>query len=348
MPKVSLVVCLRNETAFLKRLLQNCSSCYDDLVVVHDGWEDTQLHPNSPISKEFKDAADDPGLKKPGAPPWEISLDYSKLKKNASDPTGYRPISGAIPRSGLSKLVERHHGRLYVGPRCFQQEPHWPFAWWKARHDWILRLDADEYPSKEMRVWLRGFRKTAFALKNISGFSCLWPFWDGREEFFFTQMEWRPFLFHKQRVSFVGMAEQGPIPAFKWKSTGLTLHHRPHRSSFGLNYVLFRRQSYRWRKCIAASLMRRPIDLPCWHYSRETWPIHWAQIIQKPWSVGLRRFIRILAVNLGSMPKKGFKFFQSELFGAPFHQLLISWTYGFCRLKSGQGYDAHPSANHRV
>jgi hypothetical protein len=199
-----------------------------------------------------------------------------------------------------------------------------------------------------MRVWLRGFRKTAFALKNISGFSCLWPFWDGREEFFFTQMEWRPFLFHKQRVSFVGMAEQGPIPAFKWKSTGLTLHHRPHRSSFGLNYVLFRRQSYRWRKCIAASLMRRPIDLPCWHYSRETWPIHWAQIIQKPWSVGLRRFIRILAVNLGSMPKKGFKFFQSELFGAPFHQLLISWTYGFCRLKSGQGYDAHPSANHRV
>lgn len=348
MPKVSLVVCLRNETAFLKRLLQNCYGCYDDLVVVHDGREDSQLRSNIPISKEFKDAAGDPSLKKPGVPPKEISLDYSKLKKNAPGPKSYQLIPKGTQESKLQQLVAQYRGRLYVGPRCFQQEPHWPFAWWKARHDWILRLDADEYPSREMRIFLNQFRKNASVKKNINGFSCLWPFWDGQKEFCFSPKEWRPFLFHKHHVAFIGMAEQAPIPISDWQSTGLTLHHRPSRPSFGLSYVFLRKQSYLWRECIAASLMLRPIDLPRWHYSRKTWPTHWAQIIHKPWSVGLRRFTRILAGNLSVVPRRGLRFCQTELLGGPLHQLYISWAFGFYRLKSGRRIPYHRLSRREV
>jgi hypothetical protein len=180
-----------------------------------------------------------------------------------------------------------------------------------------------------------GFRACGLFGTDVRNFSL--PKWNG-VLFYFTSNE---FLL-------LGWPNRDRSRLLRWENTGLTLHHRPSRPSFGLSYVFCRKQSYLWRKCISASLLRRPTDLPRWHYNLATWPAHWAQIIQGPWVVGLRRFIRILAGNLGSLPKKGFKFFQSELFGAPFHLLLISWTYGFCRLKSGQGYDAHPSANHRV
>ena len=41
MPALSLVVCLHNEREFLQRLLQKAEGCYDDLVVVHDGPDET-------------------------------------------------------------------------------------------------------------------------------------------------------------------------------------------------------------------------------------------------------------------------------------------------------------------
>jgi len=347
MPKVSLVVCLRNETAFLKRLLQHCTGCYDDLVIVHDGMPENQPPKALSISPP-RDAERGHGLEEPGAPSPQICLDYSNLKKTAQGPKSYLDLSKSAREQNLAKLVDQHHGFLFAGPRCFQQEPHWPFAWWKARHDWILRLDADEYPSVEMRLWLRRFRKASTVARNISGFSCRWPFWDGRGEFCFSMEEWRPFLFHKHRVSFIGMAEQGPIPVFSWRRTGLTLHHRPARPSFGFSYIFFRKQSYSWRTCIAASLMRRPMELPRWRYNRKNWPTHWAQVIQRPWSVGLYRFLRILSVNLASAPKRGLKFCQYELFGAPLHQLCIAWTFGFFCLKSALGIPCRYASKARL
>lgn len=348
MPKVSLVVCLRNETAFLKRLLQHSSGCYDDLVVVHDGPQVEQPHPDYPTAERLRVAEGDWGLRIPGPPPREISLDYSKLKKTAPGPKSYRLVSGRTPRNSLKELVKRNHGHLYLGPRCFQQEPHWPFAWWKARHEWILRLDADEYPSSKMQLWLKEFRKIPRIPNQISGFTCVWPFWDGCEEFVFNRIEWRPFLFHKHRVSFFGMAEQGPIPISKWESTGLTLHHRPARLSFGLSYVLCRKQSYIWRRCIAASLMRSPSDLPRWRYNLQAWPPAWSRMIQNPWATGAYRFMGVFFKNLLSAPNQGFRYCQSELLGAPLHRLCISWTFGFYKLRSGYRTFTLKSMIHRV
>jgi len=326
MPAITLVVCLRNETANLARLLRHSSECFDELLVVHDGAETVPS-----LQKTIVRCG--PGsLERAGAPPSHMAMDYATLKKGAKGPEGYRLVTGHRGKGSLGKLVASYRGRLYEGPRCFQQEPHWPFAWWQARHEWILRLDADEYPSEEMKAWLLGFRKTSSVTKNLSGFSCVWPYWDGEREFCFSESEWRPFLIHKHRASLIGMAEQGPIPHSPWKKTGLVLHHRPERPSFGLSYVFFRRQSYRWRRCIAASLALRPVDLPRWQYNRKTWPAHWAQVIARPWATGLRRWVTVLFANVFLAPRRGIKFCQSELLGTPFHQLSISWAYGFYRL----------------
>ncbi|HHY85799.1 MAG TPA: hypothetical protein GYA07_09775, partial [Verrucomicrobia bacterium] len=57
--------------------------------------------------------------------------------------------------SGVRPLVEGASGRFFERQREYQQEPHWPFAWEQARHDWILRLDADEFPSEPLKAWLK-------------------------------------------------------------------------------------------------------------------------------------------------------------------------------------------------
>src|SRR5262245_22848749 len=68
--------------------------------------------------------------------------------------------------------VEVAGGRFLERPAAGQQEPHWAFAWEQARHDWILRLDADEFPGDEMREWLRQFRRSSGPETKISGYTC--------------------------------------------------------------------------------------------------------------------------------------------------------------------------------
>src|SRR6266568_303553 len=139
MPDVSLVVCVFKEGDLLARLLQYAAGLYDDLVVVHDGPDET---------------------------------------------------------NGRA-LVEKTGGRFFEAPRDFQQEPHWPLAWEKAAHDWILRLDADELPSEELKAWLQKFRTGPEPPEVISGFTCVWPLWNGTRA---VSQRWpagRHFLFHR-------------------------------------------------------------------------------------------------------------------------------------------------------
>src|SRR5436190_7772726 len=230
MPAISLVVCLYKERDLLERLLQNAGACYDDLVVIHDGAEND----STPI--QF--------ARKP------LMIDYSKLEVLAPLPAGYQEPVSPAKAGGVHELVSRHVGRYFEGPRAFQQEPHWPFAWSRARHDWILRFDVDEYPSKAMEVWLRDFRQRPEPNSGISGFTCIWPLWNGRKAVTKNWPGGRIFLFNKQRVRFFGMAEASPIPETGYAALNLILHHEPSRKSYGIRNILCRRQAYHWRRVI--------------------------------------------------------------------------------------------------
>ena len=335
MPKISLVVVLRSERANLARLLKHSNHCFDELIVVHDGPE--SFPSNIVASKKHFDFSKESSgpetfsLLRPDAPPNIFSKDFSRIKISSFSRLGYRWITCQRFHSSLYNLVKKYRGKFFEGPRCFQQEPHWPFAWRVARHNWVLRLDSDEYPSDEMRVWLRAFRRNLAINNTTSGFTCRWPFWNGRREINYDHLEWRPFLLNKRRAAFIGLAEQAPIPLSDWKSTGLTLHHRPNRKSFGLAYIFLRKQSYFWRNCIAFSLLKRPIDLPRWNYRQATWPIQWSQIIASPWSTGFRRFIKIFFSNLVLAQKHGIRRPTHQILALSLHQLSLSWTYGFIK-----------------
>lgn len=303
MPKISLAVCLYRERDFLERLLSEMAGRFDDLVVVHDGPEQNE----------------DGGQPSPPARP----IDYAGLPYDAPLPPPYRQITG-MPQSGsIHELVVKHHGRFFEGPRSFQQEPHWPFVWWQARHEWILRLDADEFPSAELRAWLAQFRQLATE-PAVSGYVCIWPMWNGKRQVTERWPAGRNFLFHRERVSFFGMVEQVPEPDNRWEALPLTLRHEPRRKSYGLRNVLWRRQGSHWRRVIAESLLHEPSDLPRWRWGDKPWPHFWQRLRDHPLRAGSYFLLRNTAGALIDLWRTERKLMPAMALATPLHHFLLA------------------------
>lgn len=187
-------------------------------------------------------------------------------------------------------LVESRDGRFFERPRQFQQEPHWPFAWEQARHDWILRWDADEFPSEDLRRWLQAFRTQPEPLNDISGYTCIWPLWDGRRA---RTKRWprRVCLVHRQRVRYFGIVHQGPIADGRFASLTLVLHHQPALKNYGIRYTLARPKVRRWQRETGRSLLGMPTDLACWRWHDPNWPKKFEEIRRRPLWTATKRLI---------------------------------------------------------
>jgi len=227
----------------------------------------------------------------------------------------------------VRSVVEAANGRFFERPPSFLQEPHWPFLWAQAKCDWILRLDADEFPSEEMKKWLQEFRRAPEPPAEISGYTCIWPLWNGQR---MVSKKWpagRNFLFHKQRVRFLGMCEQVPIPDDNYKPLDFILHHQPKRKSYGVRNILVRKQSWRGTKFIAHCLLGKPTDLVCWRWENEDWPLHWEQIRQHPLQTSLKRVLRGFLLGIRDQWQTEGRFFPVAAMTGPLHQVLICFEY---------------------
>ncbi|MDZ4789386.1 MAG: hypothetical protein SH807_10640 [Blastochloris sp.] len=328
MPKISLVVCLYKERDFLERLLRHAEGCYDDLVVVHDGREEKDESGKVETLKSkilYGDGWKSPeelSLKEPQAPPIELAQDYADLPADSPMPTGYRLATGNPRIGSIHELVVKYGGRFYEGPRCYQQEPHWPFAWWAAKHEWILRLDADEFPSKELKKWLEEFRDTN-AEKKESGYLGIWPLWDGYKELWVKNAPNRLFLFNKKNASFFGMAENSPSCTCITQGLDFLIHHRPRRKSYGLGNLLIRKQSYRWLSVISNSLLKSPSDLPRWNYKEEIWPEFWERVRRAPLLTGLTSGLLTPVRHAVHVGRRGAEFLPIAYIGMGLHHMLM-------------------------
>jgi len=223
----------------------------------------------------------------------------------------------------VRSVVEARGGRFIENERRGSLEGQSPFAWAQARHDWILRLDADEFPSEKMKEWLARFRTAPDPEPEISGFTCIWPLWNGQKAI--SQKCWggRLFLFDRRRVRFFGLVEQGLIPDGRFEPLDMVLHHQPNRKSYGFHNVLVRKQAYRWRALIAQSLLGKPTDLPCWRWESESWPLGWEQIRQHPLQTALQRLVMFTFRGLRNQWRTEKRFFFEEALNGPLHHALI-------------------------
>ena len=217
MPAICLVVCVSNQRDLLNRLLQEARGCYDELVVVHDGPESTNT---SQTCGNDANTAQKP-----------LAIDFGTLPKRFQLPAAYHASEDAPKLGSVHELVARYRGRFFQPPRVGSLEGQSPFAWSCATHDWILRLDADEFPSEEMKDWIARFRRGDDPEPSISGYTCIWPIWNGTRAITEHWPAGRIFLFNRRRVRFFGQVEQTPIPDGRYEALPLILHHQPRRRS---------------------------------------------------------------------------------------------------------------------
>jgi hypothetical protein len=194
-------------------------------------------------------------------------------------------------KDNVGDLVRAHGGCFYEHRFSGGEEGLWAFAWGKAACNWILRLDADEFPSREMKEWLKEFRHSPEPNPETSGFTCIWPLWDGKQAVTERWPEGRIFLFNRQSVRHFGLQEQTPIPDGVFRPLPLVLHHQPSRKSYGLHNVLCRPTAYRWRRTLINGLLGKPTDLPCWRWTDPAWPEHWEILRRQPLRTGFKRLL---------------------------------------------------------
>jgi glycosyltransferase involved in cell wall biosynthesis len=228
---------------------------------------------------------------------------------------------------GIESIVEKAKGRFYARERAWQQEPHWPFAWEKAAHDWILRLDVDEYPSEQLKEWLVRFHQEPEPQPDVSGYTCIWPLWDGKKSITYKWPTGRLLLLNRQRVRFFGMVEHTPQPDGKFIETNLVLEHQPSRKSYGVANLLFRKQAYDWRRVIARSLVGKPTDLACWRWTDEEWPAWWRQIRERPLLTGVKQLLLAPLRQARQIWRAEHRIIPDAVIGTGLHPFLIAITY---------------------
>lgn len=178
-------------------------------------------------------------------------------------------------------LVAMYGGRFIERPRAYSQEPHVPFALENASHDWILRFDSDEYPSVELRSWLKHFRRSEDVPGNVSGYRFICPAWNGRRAITRNWPNKYMRLFHRERVRLVGVAEQAPVADFESKAEPMRFHHEPSVASQGIRNIL-KPRNRQIRRNLVAALAGSPLNHPRWRYESDRWPAGWQQVKDHP------------------------------------------------------------------
>ena len=227
----------------------------------------------------------------------------------------------------VKEIADRFHGRWFEAPLAGSLEAQSPFAWARSTYDWILRLDADEFPSEKMKEWIFRFRQAAEPEPSISGYTCVWPIWDGLRAVTKHWPAGRIFLFNRRRVRFFGQIEQTPIPDGRYEALPLILHHQPARRSHGLRNVIFRKQAYAWRNLIARGLLGKPTDLPCWRWDSAIWPERWEEIRRSPLRTAFSRLVMDSLRTFRDQWKNERRILFNTGINGPIHHALICFEY---------------------
>jgi len=112
----------------------------------------------------------------------------------------------------------------------------------KAKGPWILKIDADEFLSTEMR---KNLRKLAQNLE-VDGYTFLWLWWDGKK---YVTKNWprKPSLYRKSKISYLGFPHfDDPKINGKTVDTNYQLHHKP----------IIKKSLFNWSDFVNKSLKR--------------------------------------------------------------------------------------------
>lgn len=159
-----------------------------------------------------------------------------------------------IAKKYTDKIFERKH----IG----SSEGHRPFAYQKAKNDWILQLDADEFLSEELRSQLGQLISADVDIYNLP-----WSTFLNQKHYFWYS---KRALFRKSKSYFIGITHESIKPIdkeVKIKEAEAALLHNPPYNN--LSYSVFCTKWKKLSRLQARQLLEDFSSIPKWNYPFE-------------------------------------------------------------------------------
>lgn len=163
-------------------------------------------------------------------------------------------------------IAKRYTNKIFIRPRVGMMEAHLVFAYNKTKHEWILRIDADEFLSKEAQ---KNIRKLVQA-KDINGYALLWPLWDGKK---YITRAWphKLCLFRKKKTSYLGFPHAIEEVEGKILNVDYELCHRPKYNNY--SFKIFKSKLLKWAKVQAIYNLKDLKEIPKFNYKKKDYKV---------------------------------------------------------------------------
>lgn len=171
---------------------------------------------------------------------------------------------------GTLEIASGHGARIFVREHAGHGERHRPFVYRQARGEWVLRVDADEFLSDELRAQLRDLVRDA----RGDGFEFEWPMWDGRR-YVTKGGPFRLALMRRSAVRMLGLLQQAESVDGGVMRTDLLLEHRPLYNNYSLPVIATKWR--RWAEIHAREYLSDRRAAPAYRVPVEGWPL-WRRI----------------------------------------------------------------------
>lgn len=168
------------------------------------------------------------------------------------------------------EIARAHGARVFVREHVGHGEYHRPFAYEQARGEWVLRIDADEFLSDELRLELRELVRDA----QVDGFEFEWRMWDGRR-YVTHRGPFRLALMRRSAVRLLGLIQQAESVDGEVMRTDLLLEHRPLYNNFSLPVIATKWR--RWARIHAREYLSDRRAAPTYRVRASGWP-RWRRV----------------------------------------------------------------------
>lgn len=149
------------------------------------------------------------------------------------------------------EIAKKFGAKVFSRPFIGEAEYHRPFSYSKAKGEWILQIDADEFLLPKTREAISKLVRA----EDVDAYSFSWPYHDGKDYIRFgpfakTQ---KPCLFRKRKMYMIGISHEYPRTyGVLQKRTDLQLGHLPLHNN--LSQKVLQSKWVRWAKLQARQI----------------------------------------------------------------------------------------------
>jgi glycosyltransferase involved in cell wall biosynthesis len=155
-------------------------------------------------------------------------------------------------------ICRKYTAKIFVRPWAGVADVHRPFSFAQATGEWIMRLDADEFLSSQLRSSIKDLVRA----DGVDLYRFLWPYWDGvRRVTTKIDHPYKACLARRSVLYYYGLPEE-PLRTYGCaKSVALELSHMPEYNNY--TFRTFRRKTLPCARSMAREIWREPSEIAC-------------------------------------------------------------------------------------